>query len=1237
MNFSKLLFTFLLSSFPSVEESSPFQDALNAAAKSLDENLPAEAKPSIDRALERDSRSREAWALRARWAKLAQDRDEWVFSLHTLLRLSISQKAAKEEIQTLRKQLEEVDPFAKDTLGLSEIFIAKLLPIAEKYEKERRAHSAIRIHQEILALDPERADSAAAIERISAAPDPSLAETAKPVDLLADVSEEWIRKHDQKHESWKERAKLEREHYITYTNAGYEVLVRAGEAMEQMNAFYREFFNYGTAEDGKSVGRIDLHIFKSREEYLKLGKGPPVKWSGGHFTGDSVECYIDRGGFEGMVGTLFHEAAHQFVSLATSASGWLNEGLASFFEGTRILANGTVLMNLPANHRLFPLVERMSKGWMKDHKDGIEDDTAESDPPKAPTFRIVMENKYEWGPPWYAPTWGVVYFLYNYQDPVDGRFVYRNSFREFINSSGGRVGEGAVSNFEEVVLANPTPRTRGVDFSKHPDAIRLPKTIDELNEVWKDWLTKLRDEQTGKVKVERPYLRWARHAKARKDWKDAKEHFEKGIVANPQDPEILLDFAELLEGEFKNPDRACKLALLAAQLIESKKPVDEKALRKVDNLLAKWDTQTQALQEIHDELWAASKNMAHRYLSSGFPLMAMDTSWRMGSAFNIPGIFDIYEEGVRQSQKTLHLWQLAYNEKNLAGWSASAAEVFAAQKEILYAKHGEYAEDKFEYRFLTLDTVTSGDFSMETELFAGKGKIAFCGMVFGNKGSSNFHALILHPGRFASKDGKTPERGAFVDLTTFYSSDNYRIWRHNPVHSVSAVNASSPAANNAGTAVESWHRMRLDVTGSLVDVWFDGELIITQDFGNLDVLRGGFGLIVGPGSAMFRNIRYLSRNARDPAAWIERKLKMEKLAPTQGDNITGSWLDQVPPWLKIKTWIQEPRKSWDEQGPVPTLLVFWSMNQNDSIPLEEWLKYFQKKWEDIGLNIISVVSFQDAKKVAEYLKEHQFPGSIGIDDRILSKFGESFTMYAIEKFQLPRILLLDINHKVIWEGDPGFRAGFPWKEGDKSYIDDPMDQFVAQRKLRERLAWKAKWKTEGERWLKEGNLAQLLPLLKESNQFEGNFDPMIDAAQQRYASLHSALDAPETLAQLLGRMEREPALEVFIDWAAISDKSLASSLRNTWKKALSGPSSKAWAQVRDQIKQLRGQIKNKNVFTVAKNFANKMQELPGPFSKEFAQQLSIAADSKDVGVLETVLSNGEHALQNWVMREYLKW
>ena len=112
------------------------------------------------------------------------------------------------------------------------------------------------------------------------------------------------------------RAVLERDNYTTSTDAGYEVLVRAGEAMEQMSAFYRVFFRFGTEEDGGTVPRIGLNIFKTRDEYLELGIGPPAEWSGGHFTGNYVETYISSGGFEGMVSVLFHEAAHQFIALA---------------------------------------------------------------------------------------------------------------------------------------------------------------------------------------------------------------------------------------------------------------------------------------------------------------------------------------------------------------------------------------------------------------------------------------------------------------------------------------------------------------------------------------------------------------------------------------------------------------------------------------------------------------------------------------------------------------------------------------------------------------------------------------------------------------------------------------------------------------------------------------------------------------------------------------------------------
>ncbi|MEM7517447.1 MAG: hypothetical protein AAF368_11065, partial [Planctomycetota bacterium] len=498
-----------------------------------------------------------------------------------------------------------------------------------------------------------------------------MAGDAKPKDLFEDVSDEWIREHDAKHATWETKAKLERENYITYTDAGYEVLVQAAEAMEQMNAFYRIFFQFGTEEHGGSVPRIGLNIFRTRDEYLELGIGPPAEWSGGHFTGDYVETYIGSGGFQAMTGTLFHEAAHQFVSLATTATGWLNEGLASFFEGTRILPNGTVIMNMPANHRLYPLVSRMEKGWMSGPDDGTDPEDANATPETAPTFRIILENEYTWGPPWYAPTWGVVYFLYNYQDPIDGRFVYRAAFQEFIDSSGGRVGNGAVKNFQEVVLANPSSPLKGVERPEDAPKLRLPKTVEDLDPLWKEWCTALRQEQRGLATPQRPYKLWGRYAAANKNYTDAQEHYEKGLVDTPDDIELLVEFAEFLNEHFENADRAARLVLEAIHYIESNKPVDEKKLKQCERLLSKLDPKQKTLEQVQIEMAAAGRGIVQRYRAADLPLMVMDVSWRLATRQDLPDLFEVYEQALRDSGKSLRIWDLAYNESNLEGWNSA--------------------------------------------------------------------------------------------------------------------------------------------------------------------------------------------------------------------------------------------------------------------------------------------------------------------------------------------------------------------------------------------------------------------------------------------------------------------------------------------------------------------------------------------------------------------------------------
>ncbi len=222
-----ILLALLLAPARAEETATPLQQALQAVEKALAAEEHDEAWRQIERALERDPQSLRAWDLRARWGEAKGDRGEQVYSLHKLLRLSIAQGEPQKSIRAQRARLEQVDPLARELLGLKATFLDKLVPLAKRYEKKKRRHSAIHVHKEILALDPEREESRVAIERISAAPDPSLAETAKANDPLADVSDEWIRKHDAKHQTWKKRAKLKGEHYTIQTSAGYAVLVRA--------------------------------------------------------------------------------------------------------------------------------------------------------------------------------------------------------------------------------------------------------------------------------------------------------------------------------------------------------------------------------------------------------------------------------------------------------------------------------------------------------------------------------------------------------------------------------------------------------------------------------------------------------------------------------------------------------------------------------------------------------------------------------------------------------------------------------------------------------------------------------------------------------------------------------------------------------------------------------------------------------------------------------------------------
>ena len=1150
----------------------------------------------------------------AEWAKAAEKPGERLRALHEDLRLAGLQGAKAAELEVLRSELEVLDGRSLALFDLADNFAEKLAQLAQRYEKDGRWHGALRVWKQLLAIAPRDERALSGVERVTSQPDPSLAGDARTKDLLEGISADWIADHDSEHLEWKERAKAEREHYITETNAGYEVLARTAEAMEQANTFYREFFQYGGGGDKRTVPRIAVKIFKNREEYLELGSSP-AEWSGGQFTGATVETYVPASGFEGMLGVLFHEAAHQFVSLATGAVGWLNEGLASFFEGTRLLANGSVIMNLPADGRLFPLAERMERGWMTPEE--AREITSESTGPfGAPTFEIVLQNRYEWGPAWYAPTWGVVFFLYNFQDPWDGRFVYRNAFRTFINTSGGRMGAGAVKNFEEVVLGNPEPALGG-KRPKGTPVLKLPTNVQELNPVWEAWIQELRDAQAVQVEEPRPYLRWARLAREAGHTAWAIEHFEGGLRNDPTNTELIIEFAEVLAESPKTIDRATGLFTRAVALLERADPPDILAISSVERRLARLDPLRENLTGLMDEVARKAETLVAGYREAGQDGMVLDLAWRFGSAFGSPRLMREYADAVRRRGKGLERWELAYNEHDLGGWGVGNSN-FRANGIALNARFGKAEPGNFDYTFLALDRVTSGDFTMEAEVQITKELSSYAGFVFGQKGASTFHGALVFPAR----GGSGVSDSGYVDLMSSRGAGQSQAWRHVPV---------SVAAEEGKSTVGNWHKLRLDVVGRQVDVWFDSELVATHEFPSVSSVRGRFGLVTGRGEADFRRVRFQLRDPRDPAAAIERELRLASASKSGGGAIAGSYQGLVPPFPQVR-WIQEPRESWADRGPQPQLVVYMSMHQNKIVPIDSWLRDLAERGRDFGLEIVIVLSGLDDAAAEGFVREARLPGSVGVDEMGPgSQFGSSFEAAFIERFNLPRLWLLDLDGTVVWEGDPGFSAGAPPSPPYHSFLDDPLAALVTSRQLGDRKRWRAQWKSFGEEALRRGELERVDPLLRAARSFEPALEEGIARAARVHKSLEKVFANLDDWPALLADKSAQAVAPTLVEWAPLMGSSRAVATK-ALRKAIKSKETKAWnafLKLADKYPPKRNQGK------VLGLLIERLEELSAPWVPELTAELKAALSAEDWERAKAALVVAPQVPRLWFCRDLL--
>jgi len=963
------------------------------------------ARAAVDRALERDARSLPALSLLADIALRANDRDTAVHALHRWLEV-FDARAGKKVVAERKAVLERLQPLDSEVASWAKLqgqYVSGLLDLGKQYRAKKDLLGALEIYQQLLQVSADHPEALAAIQQIrtTGGREVAVEDAYAGSDPTGGLSEAELQRLDAEHADWEKAYTDQSDNYRYRTNAGFLVLKTARIAMEQMNGFYRRFFRF--QEDGSKTPPIEIRIFKNRDEYLRLGRSPQP-WSGGQFTGDAVETYA--GGVSGkesvreMYGTLFHEAAHQFVSMTgPMVPGWLNEAYASFFEGCVILSNGSVKWNRVPPGRLFPLVRRLENGWMADASEAGPGPGGEwQEPERAPTFRMVVSGSYQWGPPWYAPTWGVVYFLYNYRLD-DGRLVYREALHQYYQSFKRGRPKDALEHFTSIVLV-------GAPLSPVRD-------LSALDPIWKQWLLDLRDRETGKAAAGDQLQRWAAAAMARGDREAALEFLEEARELRPTDAEVLWSLAGLLE-------QGKKAGLAAARLREFRRALElaagepdpryAEAARRIDRL----DPLVARLRTLRGKVSEQGLVLARGYEERQLPTMALELARRLTANFASGPARDYYIALATRTGRSLARWRVAYDERSLQGWSGGDG-AFQAYGKLLRGSVPRDGE-RMVTRELACDVTFDADFSLAAEMQIlatpeGRHRGDLVGLCFGRKGDNQFHAVLLHP-------------KGYLDIST----NRGGTWT---VHDHRSV----PVGNH-------WHELRIDVTGNQLDVYFDGLYVRSLEFADAATVRGSFGLLCGPGEAQFRNVRVLGRDPFDPAARIEREIAMARVLADSSQRQPGNFSGLVPPALGALQFVQGEAVTLEALQERPVMLCFWSPAQDRQIPTTAWLRHALQRGAKRGLQVVVVCDAgTTAAALREYLVGHALPGAVvAIDDRMAT-----FDAYFVKAgfFGMPRVLLLDRRGRVVFEGDPGLRGGSEWQPADgPTYVDAALDKLL---------------------------------------------------------------------------------------------------------------------------------------------------------------------------------------------------
>ena len=455
-----------------------------------------------------------------------------VLLLGVLDELEVDDEKQKEkDTKRVTDALAKLDPSSSALKSSRDRYVGDLDWALDLYAKNKKVRNALDVAGRILRYRPTHKRASRVAGDIPAEANDAFRAEALRLLGVRELSRprafltEWARKHEQ----WNDAGVLETDGYVVRTNIGYDTLRFSAQALENLAVFYRRFYD---ADLNLLRKKTDVFLYRTRDEFARLadermdktmpGLGgflAPTVWmktlNGVPQSVDSMSFALysfdprdDGGALSGLVEVLSHEASHQYMQLSTRDSRpplWLNEGMACFFEGAVVRADGEVQVGLPARRRMLVLPNVLAQ-----QPDALTQTLA------AEQFLPAML---------YPVAWGLVYHLYQHQ-AADGSHPYRADLKTALRL----VREGLTDGhglFQQAVLA------------KHG------LTHEQFKTEWIAAMDALRELEHTPDAAAAHHLERARALLAAGATEAAREGFERVLIYWPRCAPALLGIAEI--------------------------------------------------------------------------------------------------------------------------------------------------------------------------------------------------------------------------------------------------------------------------------------------------------------------------------------------------------------------------------------------------------------------------------------------------------------------------------------------------------------------------------------------------------------------------------------------------------------------------------------------------------------------------------------------------------------------